>query len=287
MAGLVASTANMRDADFMAGSGAFNEASSNKTAQIINKGTITLKESGLGVLVAPDVANEGTITAKLGRVTLGGAETATIDFYGNGMVQFAVQDAALATAVANNGAIINEGGSITMTAKAASDLLDSVVTNTGSLTAKNGILGKSPTVINTGILAAPTIVEKGVTHEGKITILATDSTGKKTAGTVAISGIVSATASSNPIPKTDTRTPRKGGTIKISGKNTYITNALIDVSGVDGGGKLRLGGEYLGGTTTEPVKGLFVENLGTPNAQNTFVDSNVSLLGNALGSVDN
>jgi hypothetical protein len=229
VAGLVASTANLRDADFMAGSGAFNEASSNKTARVVNKGTITLKESGLGVLVAPDVANEGTITAKLGRVALGGAETATIDFYGNGMVQFAVQDTVLATAVANNGAIINEGGSITLTAKAASDLLDSVVTNTGSLTAKNG--GS---------------VEINATRTNLDSNSSINVDGAKDGGTVAITtktGSVNGTVSAQGVAG-------KGGTVIATGEKVLVSGS-IKAEGKTGGGKVFVGGDYLGGTTAK------------------------------------
>ncbi|MFN8692892.1 MAG: filamentous hemagglutinin N-terminal domain-containing protein, partial [Holosporales bacterium] len=276
VAGLVASTANMRDADFMAGSGAFNEASSNKTARVVNKGTITLKESGLGVLVAPDVANEGTITAKLGRVALGGAETTTIDFYGNGMVQFAVQDAALATAVANNGAIINEGGSITMTAKAASDLLDSVVTNTGSLTAKNGgsvAINAARTTLDSGSSINVDGAKDGgtvaiTTKTGSFngTISAQGSAGK--GGTVQITATkqVEATAghSVDVSGKTGGRikqeaagtfssatyratgTAGAGGVIEIGG-NIGFLGATLDASGTTAGGRVNVGGNWQGG----------------------------------------
>ncbi|MCE2654805.1 MAG: hypothetical protein LW650_15615, partial [Planctomycetaceae bacterium] len=73
-----------------------------------------------------------------------------------------------------------------------------------------------------------------------------------------------------------------GGTIRVTGGTTWVERALIDVSGRDGGGQLRLGGEYLGGQSIQPVPGLFVPNLATPNAQSTFVAADVLLRGNAI-----
>ena len=58
---------------------------------VINEGTITLKQGGFATLVAPDVRNTGTITANVGRVTLAGADTATVDLYGDGLLEIAVQ----------------------------------------------------------------------------------------------------------------------------------------------------------------------------------------------------
>ncbi len=60
-----------------------------------------------------------------------------------------------------------------------------------------------------------------------------------------------------------------------------VNNAILDVSGTDGGGNLRLGGEYLGGTTEVPLPGKFVKNLKTPNAETTIVGENTLLIADA------
>ena len=52
--------------------------------------TITVKQTGLAALVAPQVANSGVINAKLGHVVLAGAEDATLDLYGDGLVSIDV-----------------------------------------------------------------------------------------------------------------------------------------------------------------------------------------------------
>src|ERR1700709_704758 len=55
--GLVVSTADIDNDDFMGGNYRFTHASHNSTASIENSGTITVAETGLVALVAPHVAN--------------------------------------------------------------------------------------------------------------------------------------------------------------------------------------------------------------------------------------
>ncbi|MGE3650547.1 MAG: filamentous hemagglutinin N-terminal domain-containing protein, partial [Reyranellaceae bacterium] len=85
---LIAATANVGNVQtFMAGGTvAFDRASANPDAAVINQGTITVKEGGLVGLVGPNAANHGVINARLGRVTIGGAETLTVDLAGDGLL---------------------------------------------------------------------------------------------------------------------------------------------------------------------------------------------------------
>ena len=75
-----------------------------------------MRDAGLAALVAPQVANSGVITARLGHVVLAGAQTATLDLYGDGLLSLDVtnqvtQAPAGATAlVTNTGVIIANGG---------------------------------------------------------------------------------------------------------------------------------------------------------------------------------
>ena len=74
----------------MAGNMRFDRPSPNPNAAVVNAGTITVAEKGLAALVAPHVVNSGVIQARLGRVVLAGAETYTLDFYGDGLINFDV-----------------------------------------------------------------------------------------------------------------------------------------------------------------------------------------------------
>lgn len=67
--GLIATTADIENKNFMAGKLHFNKPG-NPSATIVNNGTITAKEAGLVGLVAPNVLNNGVIKAKLGKVHL-------------------------------------------------------------------------------------------------------------------------------------------------------------------------------------------------------------------------
>ena len=73
-AGIVVSAAGISDSNFMAGKMVFDQPAK-QNARIENRGTITVADTGLAALVAPQVRNSGVIRAKLGTVILAGAET--------------------------------------------------------------------------------------------------------------------------------------------------------------------------------------------------------------------
>ncbi len=247
---LVASTASITDPQrFMAGGKVtFDAASPNANAAISNAGTITVREGGLVGLVGPSASNSGTINARLGRVTIGGAETFTVDLAGDGLINFQLgqpvsrqpvdaqgRKVALAS---NTGKINADGGVVQMTARAAGDVVDSVVNVGGAIRAQavsqqGGVLildgGEGGTVNVTGTLD---VSGKGAGQRG---------------------GQVVATA--------------KGGTVNVK------SNAVIASSGVMGGGKVNLGGSYQG-------KGPIA------NAQDTTVAKGATIKADATGKGD-
>src|SRR3984885_3593316 len=85
---LVATSTDGSDADVL--SGKFTKAG-NQNASVINRGTINAAAHGTVALVAPNVSNSGVVQAKLGTVSLGGANAFTVDFKGDGLVSFATQ----------------------------------------------------------------------------------------------------------------------------------------------------------------------------------------------------
>jgi filamentous hemagglutinin family protein len=69
--GLVASTMNVTDADFMANRYKFTSGSgSNGEGSVLNLGNITAAQGGYVALLSPEVRNEGIISASLGQVVL-------------------------------------------------------------------------------------------------------------------------------------------------------------------------------------------------------------------------
>ncbi len=110
-------------------------------AAVINQSTqFTVRDRGLAAFVAPAVQNKGIITARLGHVILASGKAAALDFYGDRMINFTVTDG-LATAlpagsvVDNSGKIIANGGTVQMTARAASAAIDTVINSDGLIAA--------------------------------------------------------------------------------------------------------------------------------------------------------
>src|SRR6478736_4864851 len=93
-AGFLATTNDIKNADFMAGRYNFN-IPGRPDASIVNQGRITASSGGFAALVAPGVRNSGTITANLGTVVLGAGNTftANLDFYGDRLITLGIGDA--------------------------------------------------------------------------------------------------------------------------------------------------------------------------------------------------
>src|SRR3984885_12601643 len=124
--GLMVTAAGISNQNFMAGAMIFDQPG-NPNAKIDNQGSITIKQAGLAALVAPQVANSGVITAKLGHVVLAGAKTATLDLYGDGLLSLDVTNQvtqtpadknanAVTALVTNTGVIVADGGTVQLTA---------------------------------------------------------------------------------------------------------------------------------------------------------------------------
>lgn len=88
--GLVASTLNITDQDFLAGNYSFYQDEGKDLAAVVNQGQITISEGGFAVLTGPAVINEGSILARAGRVVLASGEQATLDLEGRDLVHFAL-----------------------------------------------------------------------------------------------------------------------------------------------------------------------------------------------------
>src|SRR5262249_31385229 len=212
-AGVMVSAANISNANFMAGIMKFDQPGK-PDAKIDNQGNITVKETGLAALVAPQVANSGTITARLGHVVLAGGETATLDLYGDGLLSLSVNDQVMqapvgkdgktATAlVTNTGVIVADGGTVQLTARAADGIVQNLVQAGGTIRAgtvgdKTGVValnGVGGSITVEGQLSAPGYAPgpKGgsvlVVADGNVGVTATakiSASGKAGGGTVAI-----------------------------------------------------------------------------------------------------
>jgi filamentous hemagglutinin family protein len=146
--GLLATTFDISNEDFMSGKYVFNQDPSKNSSFVINKGEIKIADNGFVFLVAPAVSNEGLIIASLGQVVLGAGNKLTVDFFGDGLITYAVEGKVfdqvtgpdgqpLSSAVSNSGTVKADGGTVLLTADASNALLSSVVNQSGIIEAKS------------------------------------------------------------------------------------------------------------------------------------------------------
>ncbi|MBV5310987.1 YDG domain-containing protein [Chromatium okenii] len=129
--GIVASTLDIDDHDFMAGKHRFKR--KNATGKIINRGKITAADGGYIALLAPELRNEGVLSARLGTVALAAGEAVTLALGDNVAVK--VDPATVDTLIEQKAMIQAEGGRVILTAKAVNTLLTGAVNMSGSIEA--------------------------------------------------------------------------------------------------------------------------------------------------------
>ncbi len=138
--GLVASTLNLSDADFMAGRYKF----AGNGGTVLNQGTIKA-DGGYVALLGANVGNDGVIQANFGTVVLAAGEAITLDVAGDGLLNVAIDKGAVNALVRNGGLVRANGGSVLLTAQSAGALLHTVVNNSGVIEAQtlenhNGVI---------------------------------------------------------------------------------------------------------------------------------------------------
>jgi filamentous hemagglutinin family protein len=219
--GIVATTHQMSDAAFMAGSTKFERNGS--TGKVINEGTIQTSLNGYIAMLAPEVRNSGLLLAQSGTVALAAAETVTLNFGPTSKLDsITVTAANLNTLIENRHAIKAPNGLVILSARSAAQLGASVV-NSGTIEAKGiaqqggRILLEASTIANTGTID----VSSDTAQAGTIQI-----NGKN----VSLSGNVIATS------------PVQGGTLKVQATQSLNVGANIDVSSAQRGGQVKISG---------------------------------------------
>ncbi|HEP1044685.1 TPA: filamentous hemagglutinin N-terminal domain-containing protein [Serratia marcescens] len=131
--GLVASTHDISNADFLAGKNRFVGSSQ---AEVINEGRLQAADAGSIALLGARVNNQGIVVAKMGTVALGAGDDITLNFDGNKLLNLQIDGAALNALAQNRGVLHANGGQVLMSAKAAGDALRTVVNNQGVIVAE-------------------------------------------------------------------------------------------------------------------------------------------------------
>jgi len=132
--GLVATSLDMANSDFLAGKYQFSNAGG--AGSVINQGEISAMPGGVVALIAPQVENDGTINADGGSAALLAGDKVTVDFGGDGLINYVIDQGAVQAQVDNKGLIQADGGLAVMSAQAASDLTSAAVNNTGIVRAR-------------------------------------------------------------------------------------------------------------------------------------------------------
>jgi len=143
--GLLASTLNMNNQDFMSGNYSLQGASANA---VINQGNIKALNGGTVALVAARVSNAGEISAERGNVLLGAASDVLLDL--GGPIKLQIRKGAIDALIENGGAIRADGGNVLMTAKAAGDLISTVINNDGLVQARTLATGEQGQILLLG-----------------------------------------------------------------------------------------------------------------------------------------
>lgn len=237
--GLLATTANISNEDFMSGNYRFVQ-SPDWHGAVINMGNIVVGDKGLVALMAPGVENHGFIQANLGTVILASGSEYTVDFYGDHLVNFDlnahVSEAGvdkdgnkLKSAVSNTGTVVANDGTVLMSGDTVGRVLDNAVNMSGYVEVKAASVNKSGQIVLMG-------GEGAVVMAGNI-----DASGKQVA--------------------------QKGGKVKILAKKiTVAKGASIDASGSAGGGEILIGGNAHGAGPEVNAQYTFIANQANINA---------------------
>ena len=239
--GLIATTSDISNADFLNGNYNFGIPASLSSA-VVNQGRITAAEGGLVALVAPGVRNTGIISARLGKVSLASGRTFTVDLYGDQLINLGVDSQVMGQVTGMDG-----------------EVLSSLVTNSGSIFADGG-------VVRMDVSAAQNILDRVINMDG---VIQAHSVSEQN-GTIILSGgdagevSVTGTLDASGYGEGET-----GGTVHVLGEMlSFSGNGLIDVSGDLGGGTVLFGGDYQGQGSVPNSDEVYIG----PNTQ-TFADA--------------
>ncbi|WP_435140676.1 filamentous hemagglutinin N-terminal domain-containing protein [Pseudopelagicola sp. nBUS_19] len=242
-AAFVASTLGISDSDFLAGRLRFKGTGNSATVE--NAGRVTIGKSGYAALLGGRVRNSGIVTVPFGRIGFASGERVTLDLTGDQFLQVTIPtggedgDKAL---IDHSGLASADGGLIEMRAATARQAVRHAVNLSGVAEARS--------------------VSQ---HNGTIFLGG--------GGQVNVSGRVSTREKDVTGAVTASMRPRERPEILITGNQITLSGANIDASHSDGGGLIRIGGDFAG-------QGDLLR------ATTTTVDAKTAILADSLGAGD-
>lgn len=248
VAGLVASTLNLSNEDFLAGRMRFAETVG--AGSVINNGAIRTTQGGSVYLIAPDVQNTGLITSPKGEVVLAAGKS--VELVEPGTPGLRVEINAPSNEALNMGQIVADSGRIGIYA--------GLVRNSGTIRADSVSTDAAGRIIlkatRDTTLDAGSVLSANGPAGGSVTV--------QSGGTTLVSGTIEATGSA-----------QKGGTVQVLGNLVGLGDtASLDASGASGGGTVLVGGDFQG------------SNASVQNAFRTFVADGAIIKADAVQSGD-
>ncbi len=220
VAGLVASTLNLSNDDFLNNRMKFTDGAG--AGSVVNQGNIT---GGSVYLVGNAVTNHGLITSPNGEVVLAAGNS--VELVNPGTPNLRVEIVASDNEAKNLGTITADAGRIGIYA--------GLITNSGTLNASSAVAEGGKILLKATLnttLATGSLTTASGTSGGTVEIQSGDTT--------LVSGSVTATGSAG-----------GGGTVHVLGNQVGLIDAAsIDVSGQTGGGTVLVGGDYQGKNPT-------------------------------------
>lgn len=288
--GLVATTLDVGNDDFMNGNYTFARAAGSADAGVVNEGAITAGNGGYVVLAGDYTENSGVIAASAGHVVLAAGSAMTLDVVGDGLVNFAVNEATLAeyAGVRNTGQIFADGGMVLMTAKVANELVTTAVNNEGlvqahSIQERDGIIylaAEGGDIVNAGTLDAD-----GANGEdgGAVIVRSDRNIDLANGGVITVAGDSSASGGVARVIAEDTLYFRENATIRATGGNA--NGGFVEVSGhgnlmLRGIMEIGAGGNLL----IDPTTITLVSGSGSPVLSNSITTLGVGYIGNQLNT---
>ncbi|WP_251369422.1 autotransporter-associated beta strand repeat-containing protein [Polynucleobacter sp. MWH-Spelu-300-X4] len=214
---VVATTMNQSNEEFMAGKTTYTaKGGVNAQGKVTNRGQI--KANDYVALMAPEVRNEGVITAQggtgNGAVALASGSVVTLNFNGNQFVSVKVDASVYKSLIVNRRLIEAPGGAVFIAANSAAQLMASVIKNSGRVSTTS-------MVSNGGRIE---IIAGTVKNAGVFEANANGASGN--GGQIAVNGdVIKLGASSN--IQANAKTAGNGGKIVVmSNKSTTVAGSL-------------------------------------------------------------
>lgn len=155
--GLIASTLNISNQNFLDGNLEFQGNSQNA---IVNQGSISSDGGNIALIAARIINDPGaSITADSGQVIMGAGNKVTLDL--GGSVRIRVDEGALQALIDQGGAVRADGGLVYLTARSASALGQTVINHTGVTRAQTVSTGPNGEIFLMGGMEADSIRVSG------------------------------------------------------------------------------------------------------------------------------